>query len=117
VTVTIMDLEVRKGARVIQPVLVQTNGATVALPAGTTAKMQIRSERGSTVVLDDLSTVNGRLTIDVAAALVTITIPSAVSAAFTFERAVYDLDLIYTAGNERDRIAEGKVYVFPAVTQ
>ena len=111
-----LDLAVPKGTKVVQPVLVTTNGLSVPLPNGTKAKMQIRTSRLSSVVKAELSSDNGRLVVDAATAKVTITLVSAFTATFDFERGVYDLDLIYP-DNEKERIVEGKVYVFPAVTQ
>lgn len=111
-----LDLAVPKGAQVVQPILVTTSGAVSPLPSGTTAKMQIRSNPLSAIVLADLSVGNGMLTVDLTNALVTIKLSSTITAGFAFERAVYDLDLIYSNG-EHDRIVEGKVFVLPNVTQ
>lgn len=116
--VPVFDIGIPQGAQFVQPIQVLTNGVVVALPATTTAKMQIRSSRNSATVLAELTTENGQLTVDYTSALVTINLPSAVSAAFTFERGVYDIDLIYPGATpEHDRIVEGKVYVFQRVTQ
>lgn len=111
-----LDLAIPQGTKVVQPVLVTQNGVSVPLPVGTNAKMQIRSQRDSTTVLAELSTANGRILVDTVLAKVTIVFASAFTAGFDFERGVYDLDLIYP-DNEKERIVEGKVYVFTSVTQ
>lgn len=115
-TVRTLDLAVPKGQRVIQPIQVTTNGSATPLPVGTTAKMQIRSSPKSLITLAELTTENAQIIIDLASALVTIQMSSTITAAFAFERAMYDLELIYSNG-EKDRIVEGRVYVLPSVTQ
>lgn len=112
-----MDLAIRKGTQVVQPVLITTGGQTLPLPGGTKAKMQIRTSVESAVVKTELTTENGGLAIDVVAAKVTINITSAVTGAMDFERGVFDLQLIYSSGNEAEQIVQGKVYVFPSVTR
>ena len=111
-----LDLTLRKGTRMSKAIQVQTNGAVVPFPAGTKAKMQIRTEVGSATVEAELTTENDGLVIDEANALVTINISTAMSNTFAFERAVYDLVLIYT-DNEKDPVVEGKLFAFPGVTQ
>ncbi len=111
-----LDLPIRKGTKLVQLVQVTTNGAVTPLPVGTRARMQIRTSHRSSAVQAELTTENGRLAIDVATARITITLVSALTAAFTFERGVYDLKLIYP-DNEEETITHGKVYVLPSVTR
>ena len=111
----VFDIAVPKGTRVTKLVQVQTNGVVVALPVGTTAKMQIRSAPGN-ALLAELNTGDGSLTVDVNTAIVTITMSTALTAAFGFDRAMYDLKLIYPPDSEWDRIVEGKIIVFPGIT-
>jgi hypothetical protein len=114
----VFELGVKKGTRMSKVIQVQTNGEVVALPGDTKAKMQIRSSADSPTVLLELTTENAGLLVDANSALVTINLTSVQTAAFTFTRAVYDLDLIYPSSNdERECIVEGKLFVFPSVTQ
>ena len=115
-TVATLDLAFKKGSRFVQPVEVALDGVLAPFPPGTTARMQIRASVGNPSVAAELTTENGRLVVDAGAALVTITMPSAFTDTFTFERAVYDLVLIYP-GPEQETILEGKVYVYPSVTR
>lgn len=115
-TTSQLDLSIQKGSRLVQPVLVTTNGNSVPLLPGTKARMQIRANRNSATVLAELSVDNSRLAIDTDAAKVTITFASAYTAGFTFTRAVYDLKLVYP-DNEEETIIEGRVFVFPSVTK
>lgn len=115
-TVGHLDLEVPKGARVVQPILVTTDGSVVSLTPGTKALMQVRRSEKSNTVLAELSTENGRLALDVTTALLTITMPSDFTATLDFERARYDIFLIYP-DLSREKIVEGKVFVFASITR
>jgi hypothetical protein len=59
-----------------------------------TARMQIRSKLASTDIIDELTTANGRIILDTADSIITLTIPADVTAAYTFKTAVYSLELI-----------------------
>lgn len=111
-----VDLPIRKGTQIVQPVLVTQDGETIALPGGTAARMQIRTSVDSATVKAELTTANGQLVVDTGAAKVTINMSSAFTATLDFERGVYDLHLIYPS-NESELIVEGKVFVFPSVTR
>lgn len=112
-----LDIRIKKGANVAQPIQVLTGGEVEPLPVGTTAKMQIRTTHQSEVVQAELTTENGRLLVDAANALVTITLTSAYTAAWTFERGVYDLFLTFPEDGGDEPIVEGKIYVMPSVTR
>lgn len=112
----VYDLSVPKGTKVSKLIQVQSNGAVVALPIGTKAKMQVRTSASSALVKLELTTENGGISVDESQAQVTFTLTTAQTAAFDFTRGEYDLNLIYP-DNEWERLVEGKVFVFPAVTQ
>lgn len=61
--------------------------------AGVTARMQIR-ESISSVVLEELTTSNGKLLIDDTLKTITILLDAVTTAAYTFKTAVYSLELI-----------------------
>lgn len=115
-SVSYLDLRVKKGTKVVQPVQVLTAGVVEALPVGTKARMKIRTSVQSEIIKADMTTENGHLAVDALNALVTITMQSAYTATFDFERGVYDLFLIFP-DNEQEPIAEGTVYVMPSVTR
>lgn len=81
---------------------------------GYTAKMQLRPFHKSSKVLDELTTENGRIAIN--GGNVTIRFPSAVTAGFKFERAVYDL-VIRSLSGLQYRLVQGEVEFAPGVTQ
>ena len=58
------------------------------------ARMQIRSKLASTDIIEELTTGNGRIILDNTDSTITITIPAAVTAAYTFKTAVYSLELV-----------------------
>lgn len=73
---------------------------------GCTARMQIRSELDSSVVLDTLTTENGRLVLvnrdnplgGVVLAGIKIIFPNAISSAYLWDEAVYDLEIVRPSG-------------------
>ena len=62
--------------------------------AGYSARMQIRSKLASTDIIDELTTTNGRIILDTTTSTITLTIPAATTAAYTFKTAVYSLELV-----------------------
>lgn len=81
---------------------------------GYTAKLQIRKEKGSRVVLYEATEVSG-LTITGASGTIRILIPSATTANFNFQSAVYDM--IIDSGSKVTRIMEGNVFLNRRVTE
>jgi len=87
---------------------------------GYTAQMQFRSKVESTDVLYELSTVNGRITIDATGGYVILGLTGAQTAGMTFASAVHDLKLYGpTAGGTGaiTRLIHGNVTVSKAVTR
>lgn len=62
--------------------------------AGVTARMQIREKITSDTVIDELTTENGKLVIDDTAKTITIVVSAAATALYTFNSAVYSMELI-----------------------
>lgn len=81
-----------------------------------TARMQMRSSAGSDVVLLELTTENGGLTLGGTDGTVSRMIAATATAALAFRTAVYDLELVDGAGNVT-RLAEGAVCVDREVTR
>ena len=82
---------------------------------GYTAIMQIRSNVSSPTVLFEASTANSKIVLGGDLGTITLTIPAADSASWTFLTGVYDLEL--TAGTNVTRLLQGKVSVSREVTR
>jgi hypothetical protein len=78
--------------------------------ASFTARMQIRDAVNATTVLLELTTVNARIALDNTAKTITLTISATDTAAITWTRGVYDLEMVSGAGVVT-RIAQGNVFV------
>jgi hypothetical protein len=77
---------------------------------GFTARMQIRESVGAAVALLDLTTSNSRISLDNTAKTITLTISATDTAAITWMRGVYDLELV-SPGGIVYRVAQGAVFV------
>lgn len=60
---------------------------------GATARMQIRPNKSSDVVLAELTTENNLIKIDITSGVVSLELPSVTTAAFSFKKAVYSLEI------------------------
>jgi hypothetical protein len=83
---------------------------------GCTARAQFRSDVTSDVILCDLTTANGRITLGGAAGTIILSLTSTVTAAFNWTNGVYDLEIIYPDGVVK-RLLQGTVTVSPEVTR
>ncbi|MEU8378284.1 hypothetical protein [Streptosporangium sp. NPDC048865] len=84
---------------------------------GYSARAQIRPNRGrDTAVLHEMTTSNGRLTIDGPAGTITIHIAGADSTPWVWSEGVYDLELVSPDGAPM-RLLKGAVRVDPEVTR
>lgn len=83
---------------------------------GFTARMQIRETVESTTVLHSLTTENGGITLGGAAGTIALTISASDTAAFTFDTAVYDLEVV-SAGGVVTEVASGAVLMNDEVTR
>lgn len=87
-------------------------GAPVNL-TGYTAKMQVRPTIGSSTVLVELSTANGRITLGGALGTIALNAPAS---AMGFEAGTYVYDLEITSGANTTRIIMGSFTNRPEVT-
>ena len=62
--------------------------------SGVTARMQIRASLADTVVIESLTTENGKLLIDDSLKTITVLLSATTTAAYEFSAAVYSLELI-----------------------
>lgn len=84
--------------------------------SGYTARMQVRAQQDSSTVLLELTTENGRIALDDTAKTISLLVAATVTAALTFVRAVYDLELISGAGVVT-RLYSGRVKLMREVTR
>lgn len=93
----------------------QPDGTPVNL-TGYTARMQFRRNKRATEILFSGTTSNGVITLGGAAGTISITIPAATTDDFSFNCAVYDIEL-ESGGGIVYRLVEGSVEVSKEVTR
>lgn len=83
-----------------------------------TARMHIRDSVDSDVIIDELTTANGDISIDTTFGKVTFTIHASVSETYDFDFAVYDLELVDDSVEPVvTRLAEGEIELCKEVTR
>jgi hypothetical protein len=113
-TVAKIALEIQQGADFVRRFIWKNAAKKPINLTGYSARLQLRDAVGGTV-LAELSTDNGGIALGGAAGTVTVSIPGAETALYSFKSAVYDMLLTGPSGSRR-RLVEGKVTVSPAVT-
>ena len=83
---------------------------------GFTARMQIREKWHSTNFIHELTTENGGIVLTVEDASIEITVTPADTSTFTFNKAVYDIEMI-APGGQITRIIEGTITLSKEVTK
>jgi len=83
---------------------------------GFTARMHIREKWHSTDFIHELTTENGGITLTVEDASIQIDITAADTTAFTFNIAVYDIEMISPTG-EITRVVEGTIKLIKEITK
>lgn len=93
-------------------------GSVIDLSSGYSAKMKIKDSPDGEVIASTESSDSPKNTISIALASagnnIVVTIPATATGAFTFESAVYDLQLIN--GSVVERVVEGRVKLDKSVT-
>ena len=108
-----LPLEIEQGSDCVFSIGV--TGGPVSL-TGFTGAMQIRSLKGDPTTLYTVDP--SHITIDASGRVVTVRIPAADTATFSWDRGVYDVRIKNTAdATEAWRIAEGKITVDHWVTE
>lgn len=110
------DFTIEQGATLILPFVWKDSAGVPINLTGYTARMQIRASKTSTAVLLSATTADNTLQITAADGKVTIVLPEATTAAITWRRGVYDLELV-SAGGVVTRLVEGAVAVSREVTR
>lgn len=86
------------------------------LEADCIADMQIRPDIKSDTVICEATTNNGKIIINAADKMIEVKIPAKDTAAFAFEKAVYDIELEFSNG-DRFRIVQGQMSLNLEVTR
>ena len=112
----VLNLTIEQGATFKQALLVQAPGGMPMDLAGATARMQLRPSVASDTVLLELTTANGRLTIDAAQGRIDMLVQATETNTLPAAAAVYDLELELSTG-EVLRLVRGTVQVVQGVTR
>lgn len=83
---------------------------------GSTARMQLRAKLDDTAVIQELTTENGLIVLDNVSKTITLNIPAATTAAYTFSTAVYSLEII-SSGGQVTPFANGTITLVKEVTR
>lgn len=84
--------------------------------ANLTARMQIREDVDSTIVLHELTTENNGIVLDNTTKTITLKIPASITAGFQFTTAVYNLELVNST-NYVSTLAAGTIILRQEVTR
>ena len=110
------DFEIEQGATLVKPIIwSDSTGAPVNL-TGCSARMQIRQSISSSEVLLELSSALNTLVITPATGTITMVFSAATTAAITWSRAKYDLEVTSGDGTVT-RLIEGAISVSKEVTR
>lgn len=92
------DMVIDQGATLSRTVTWKDSAKTPINLTGYSARMQVRPETASTIVIIELTTANGRIALGGALGTVTMTVSAADTSALVPGRYVYDLELVSGAG-------------------
>ena len=110
-----IDLEIEQGATFTADLSAADAAGDPIDLTGYTARMSIKRDARESTTLLELTTANGRILITAATGLVQLVLTPTETAAITWTRAVYDLELV-SAGGDVARLADGAVSVAANVT-
>lgn len=110
------DFTIEQGATLPLGFSWKSDDGTAVDLTGYTARMQVRQSVGSPDVLLEATTENGLLSISAAQGKVNLLLPPSVTAAITWRRGRYDLELEAPDGTVT-RLVEGSVTVSREVTR
>ena len=110
------DNAIEIGASLERPVQWLDGAGVVMNLTGYTARMQVRQSIASSVILLNLTTENGGIVIDALTGTIKLTQTALQTAAYTWRRGVYDLELMSPSGFVT-RLMQGAVETSPEVTR
>lgn len=111
----LVNLLIQQGADFSHVISLQNSDGSPMVLSGYSAKMQIRPAAGSATLILELSTANGRITINGLAGQITLNIPNATTTTLVTGSAVYDLEITDGSGIIT-RVMQGNVTLSPEVT-
>ncbi len=109
------NFTIKQGSTFRKPFQWIAGGSPVDM-TGWTARMQIRPEVDSEIVIAELTTENGGITIEPLEGKINLYLSDVETSAFSFESAVYDIELVDQSGDVH-RDIEGKIKLSPEVTR
>lgn len=108
------DFILKQGSTYIFEATWKTNGKPVDLYEYT-ARMHVRSGNHKGIILFELSTETGDITLEELTGIIRIVIPATKSDKANVDTCVYDLEV--QKGDYVERILEGKIRISPSVTR
>lgn len=110
------DSAIEQGADLSRKITWSDSAGVPVNLTGYTARMQVRASVGASAVLMELTTENGGIVLGGSAGTIELVRTAAQTAAFTWRRGIYDLELLSPAGKVT-RLLKGEVEVDPEVTR
>lgn len=116
-TAGILDITIEQGTSISRTFTVTTDGSTPVDLTGYSCRMQIREDTDSKAVIASYNNSNGKLTVSSpASGVLTWTVTNTETAAYKFNTAVYDLEIISGSGIVT-RLLQGEVTLSKEVTK
>lgn len=110
------DFTIEQGATFVRPFVWKSSDGTPVNLTAYTARMQVRQSYSSGEILLNATTENGRLQVSGAEGKVTLSLTADVTAAITWRRGRYDLELVAPDGAVT-RLLEGQITVSKEITR
>lgn len=111
------NLKVEQGATFEQTITWKAGQPAAPVDiTGCTARMHARERLDEATPLLTMTTENGAITLGGAAGTIALALTATETAAITWTRGVYDLEIVYPDGRVR-RLLTGKITVSPEVTR
>ncbi|MCY1167378.1 hypothetical protein D9M73_73390 [compost metagenome] len=104
------------GATLERPIVWQDPAGAAIDLTGYTARMQVRQSIAAAEALLELTTENGGIAITPATGTITLTQTATQTAAYTWKRGVYDLEIVSPSGVVT-RLIQGDIETSPEVTR
>lgn len=110
------DFEIEQGTTLLKPIVWKDSNGTPVNLTGYSAKMQVRQSAASPDALLEMSTVNGKIQITPSTGTIVLVFSATTTAAITWKRGKYDLEL--TAGDGTvTRLIEGEITISKEITR
>lgn len=110
------DFALEQGSTLLKPIVWKDSTGTPVNLTGYSARMQVRQSVASTDILLEMSTANNKISIDPSSGKITLIFSAATTAAITWKRGKYDLELTSADGTVT-RLIEGQITVSQEITR